>query len=258
MEKQDRKQKHQFKSYYCSGCRQQKPCQLLTGWDIEWKSYCCSCYYQSEQVKAQEYSSYQQIYQRNLREREAYTQQYQLLKNYQGCKKCSSKEVDTYHLYQTNQLVCQPCLMKKEGGSSSPISFLEQEKWYRKFGKIEIAEWLENYQCLPVNADCARKWLEDKQHLPNTCDCLEKEAKEIHELFASSLQEMEEELRKCACVRSEKVRVSSDDYAWCERCEVGISAASKKRVIKNRNDPRFWGLEVKERVLCGFCLGNLI
>ena len=25
-------------------------------------------------------------------------------------------------------------------------------------------------------------------------------------------------------------------------------------VIKNRNDPRFWGLNVKEKVLCGNCL----
>ena len=32
--------------------------------------------------------------------------------------------------------------------------------------------------------------------------------------------------------------------------------ASKKRVIKNRNDPRFWGLEVEEKVLCLGCLTN--
>jgi len=93
-----------------------------------------------EQAKSEEYSNYQQTYQRNLREREAYTQQYQLLKNYQGCKKCSSKEVDTYHLYQTNQLVCQTCLIKKTGGASSPISFLEQSKLYKRYWKIEIVE----------------------------------------------------------------------------------------------------------------------
>jgi len=29
---------------------------------------------------------------------------------------------------QENKLVCQPCLMKKEGGSSSPISFAEQSQ----------------------------------------------------------------------------------------------------------------------------------
>jgi hypothetical protein len=27
-------------------------------------------------------------------------------------------------------------------------------------------------------------------------------------------------------------------------------------VIKNRNDPKFWGLGVKERVLCLKCLAN--
>jgi len=29
----------------------------------------------------------------------------------------------------------QPCLMEKEGSSSSPISFLEQQKWYKKYWK---------------------------------------------------------------------------------------------------------------------------
>jgi hypothetical protein len=28
-------------------------------------------------------------------------------------------------------------------------------------------------------------------------------------------------------------------------------------VIKNRNNPSFWGLKSKERVLCGDCLGKL-
>jgi len=35
-------------------------------------------------------------------------------------------------------------------------------------------------------------------------------------------------------------------------------AVSKKRVIEDRNDPtRFWGLKVKEKVLCLACLGKL-
>jgi RNA polymerase-binding transcription factor DksA len=50
---------------------------------------------------------------------------------------------------------------------------------------------------------------------------------------------MEEKLKECVCIKSEKVRIDSDDYAWCEKCERSISAASKKRVIKNRNDPKF-------------------
>jgi len=145
--------------------------------------------------------------------------------------------------------------MKKEGGSSSPISFLEQEKWYKKYWKIDLAEWLKNYQCLPINKNCAEQWLKDKQHLKN-CDCLKQEVKEIHELFSNSLKETEEKLSKCACKTSPKVRISSDYYAWCEKCEVGIPVASKKRVIKNRNDPRFWGLEIKEKILCLKCLAN--
>jgi hypothetical protein len=77
-------------------------------------------------------------------------------------------------------------------------------------------------------------------------------------LFTNSLQESQAKLTKCSCQKSKKVRVSNDYYAWCERCEREIAIASKKRVIKNRNDPRFWGLEIKEKVLCLVCLKNLI
>jgi len=153
--------------------------------------------------------------------------------------------------------------MKKEGSASSSISFLEQQKWYKRHWKIDLGEWLEkdkqsfvgdqNFPQLPVNKKCANKWLKDKAHLKN-CDCLEQEAREIYLLFANSLKESKEKLKKCQCKKSEKVRVGSDYYAWCERCETSIPAASKKRAIKNRNDPRFWGLEVKERILCGNCL----
>lgn len=69
---------------------------------------------------------------------------------------------------------------------------------------------------------------------------------------------MEEKIKNCSCETSEKVRVINDYYVWCEKCKKGIAAASKKRVIKNRNDPRFWGLEVKEKFLCGDCLKNLV
>jgi hypothetical protein len=50
---------------------------------------------------------------------------------------------------------------------------------------------------------------------------------------------MKKELKKCQCVKSEKFRVESDNWTWCEICEKEIEVASKKRVIKNRNDPRF-------------------
>jgi hypothetical protein len=89
-----------------------------------------------------------------------------------------------------------------------------------------------------VNAECAREWLKDKEHLSN-CQCLELEAQELYLLFSNSLREKEEQLKECQCEKSEKVRVGSDYYAWCERCEGSIEVASKKRVIKNRNDVRF-------------------
>ena len=256
--KELRKKRHQFKSYYCAGCRQRKPCGVLTGWDSEWKSYCCPCYYQTQEERAKEYFDYQQVYQQKEQERQKRIQQYRLLREYSGCKQCGSKEVDAYSLYEDNRLVCQPCRMRKESSASSPISFLEQGKWYKKRWGINLAEWLDNYQCLPVNAGCADRWLKDKEHLPNQCACLEKEARETYSLFANSLREMEKKLSECACEMSEKVRVGSDYYAWCESCDKTIEVASKKRVVKNRNDPNFWGLNIKERVLCGFCLTNWV
>ena len=219
------------------------------------KSYCCSCYYQNEQVKAEEYSDYQQVYQRREQEQKEKFQQYQLLKSYQGCKQCGSLAVDAYHLYENNQLTCQPCLMKKEGSASGAISFLEQQKWFKKFWKIDLKEWIENYGCLPVNAECARKWLKDSNHL-GSCQCLEIEAQQHYSLINDNLKRTRVKLKECQCVKSEKIRVGDDNYAWCERCETSILAASKKRVIKNRNDPKFWGLKVKEEVLCGDCLEN--
>jgi len=58
-------------------------------------------------------------------------------------------------------------------------------------------------------------------------------------LSSDLLQKTKDKLKECQCKESEKVRVDSDYYAWCEKCEKSIKAASKKRVIKNRNDPRF-------------------
>jgi hypothetical protein len=116
-----------------------------------------------------------------------------------------------------------------------------------------LNEWLENFSQLPVNKSCADKWRLDKEHLSN-CKCLERETKEIYWLFSNSLKKTEEKLKECQCVRGEKVRVSSDYYAWCEICDKTIAVASKKRVVKNRNDPRFWGVESEWKVLCLECI----
>jgi len=117
---------------------------------------------------------------------------------------------------------------------------------------------LECFQCLPINANCARKWLSDREHLKN-CQCLEKEAKGLVELFTSSLKEYQEKLKGCKCVKSEKTRTpyydtSNYGYTYCKKCEAEIKGAGKHGVIKNRNSPSFWGLAVKEKALCGNCL----
>jgi hypothetical protein len=93
-----------------------------------------------EQKRAKEYSNYQQVYQRRERERKDSYQQLKLLREYSGCKQCGSKEADAYHLYNENKLICQPCLMRKEGGASGSISFLEQGKWYKRWWKIDLGE----------------------------------------------------------------------------------------------------------------------
>jgi len=86
---------------------------------------------------------------------------------------------------------------------------------------------LENYGFLPVNAECARKWLKDSNHL-DSCQCLEVEAQQHYSLINDNLKRSQERLKECQCETSPKVRVSSDDYVWCEKCETSIAVASKK------------------------------
>lgn len=245
--KEHNKENNLFKSYYCSTCKQTKPCYILS------QEYCCACYYQIEQERSKEYSNYEKILTNKKREQKERFQQLQLLKNYQGCKQCGSKEIDAYFLYKNSKIICHPCRLAKEGGASGTISFSEQSKWYKKYWGINLGEMLENFSQLPTNKKCADQWKQDINHLKH-CACLEEGTRKICLLFTKSLRENKKKLKDCQCKKSEKVRVSNDHYAWCEICEQSISVASKKRVIKNRNDPKFWGLEVKEKVLCGNCL----
>ena len=93
------------------------------------------------------------------------------------------------------------------------------------------------------------------------------EALEQDELLTSSAQQVLHDYREgvitCQCLGGEKVRVkylSSDGSGWirCERkrCKKIISGAGHHGVIKNRNNPSFWGLNVSEKVLCGKCLAK--
>jgi hypothetical protein len=45
-------------------------------------------------------------------------------------------------------------------------------------------------------------------------------------------------------------------YAYCQGCEKKLDGAGKHGLIKNRNDPQFWGLEVEPKILCLACLKN--
>lgn len=132
--KEFNKPKHLFRSYYCSSCNQRKVCGKLN------PEICCSCVYQMEQAKAQAHNSYEEVLANQYIERERRFRQLQLLSSYRGCKECGSLAVDAYFLYEENRLVCQPCRMRKEGGSSHPINFTEQQKWYKRYWRISISE----------------------------------------------------------------------------------------------------------------------
>jgi len=132
--KEVNQQKHLFKSYYCAGCNQRKSCGKL---NLE---ICCPCIYQKEQEKTQVNNSYEEVLVSKQIDREKRFRQLQLLRSYRGCPQCGSLAVDAYFLYENNRLVCQPCLIRKEGHSSSPISFFERSKWYKKYWRISLSE----------------------------------------------------------------------------------------------------------------------
>jgi len=104
----------------------------------------------------------------------------------------------------------------------------------------------------------------DKGHLPEKCGCLERKAQELYQYFTNYLKEDKKKLeRECFCEVNPKVRTPYIDsrgegWIYCEICEKRIESAGHHGVVKNRNDPRFWGLEIREKVLCGNCLANLV
>lgn len=46
------------------------------------------------------------------------------------------------------------------------------------------------------------------------------------------------------------------DLTNCYLCFKELKGASKKGVIKNRNNPSFWGIETEFKILCLKCLGK--
>ena len=105
---------------------------------------------------------------------------------------------------------------------------------------------------------------EAKKHC---CPCYRKILEELEweQLLVSSAQQLLNDYRQrviiCQCLGSEKPRVkylSSDGSGWssCERCERLIDGAGHHRVIKNRNNPGFWGVKSEWKILCLGCMGK--
>ena len=46
------------------------------------------------------------------------------------------------------------------------------------------------------------------------------------------------------------------DWANCYLCSKELAGASKKNVIKNRNNPSFWGVSSSYKILCLGCIGK--
>ena len=99
------------------------------------------------------------------------------------------------------------------------------------------------------------------------CVCYRKILEELEwdRLLVSSAQQLLNDYRWrkiiCQCLESEKPRViylnlDGSGWSWCERCEKIIDSAGHHRVVKNRNDPRFWGIESELKVLCLGCIGK--
>jgi hypothetical protein len=126
---------------------------------MAWEGYCCECYFKSEQEEAQEYSDYQTIYQREVKEKQKDFQQLELLKNYLGCPECRSKVVDFHLLEEEKKLVCSFCLVEKRQvlelerrkkvgenlyplvvDGSNPVSFSEKSKWCKRAWGINLTE----------------------------------------------------------------------------------------------------------------------
>ena len=99
------------------------------------------------------------------------------------------------------------------------------------------------------------------------CSCYRGMLEELEreELLIDSVWQVFNDYRmrviSCKCLETEKPRVSyvnSDGSGWSrcegEKCKKVIESAGHHRVVRNRNDPRFWGLSIKEKVLCLKCL----
>jgi len=97
------------------------------------------------------------------------------------------------------------------------------------------------------------------------CACYRELLEELERdgLLISSDQQILNDYRQgvisCHCQVAEKPRVNyigSDGSGWtnCEGCKKMINSAGHHRVVKNRNDPKFWGISSNYKILCLECL----
>ena len=59
----------------------------------------------------------------------------------------------------------------------------------------------------------------------------------------------------CHCQLHPKTRTDGE-YTECQNCGQELKAANNMRIIENRNDARFWNLEISLKILCLTCLKN--
>ena len=66
------------------------------------------------------------------------------------------------------------------------------------------------------------------------------------------------ELTRKRTKRSEEPIKPNRPYDWanCYLCFKELKSASKKSVIKNRNNPNFWGISSSYKILCLECMGK--
>lgn len=67
------------------------------------------------------------------------------------------------------------------------------------------------------------------------------------------------ELKQIRTKRGESEAVKPNrpyDLANCYLCQKELKGASKKGVVKNRNNPKFWGVKSVYKILCLKCVGK--
>ena len=158
---------------------------------------------------------------------------------------------------------CCPCYFQSKQEQAQEYSNYHQvyqQEVKKQEGKFQQLKLLKSYPgCPQCKSKAVDAYLLYEERKLVCSPCLEKEVQEAVEFFTSSLRECREKLKGCKCEKSPKVRVSYYDFAnygytYCEKCERKIEGAGKHGTIKNRNDPKFWGLKAEEKVLCGNCL----